>query len=235
MSPNFIFPDWPSPPNIKAATTTRQAGNLALDSDPLIVQLNQKKLMQWLHLLTPPVWLKQTHGNRVVSLNQTNTSTPIADAAYSNLPQQVCAVLTADCLPILITNTKGCEVAAIHAGWRGLAAGIINRTFATFQAPAKDLLVWLGPAIGPRAFEVGDDVRQDFLKRHTDYQKAFTAYKNRWLANIYQLAKINLNHLGVYQIFGGQFCTYSDDNLFYSYRRDKGKTGRMVTLIWINT
>ena len=234
---NFIFPDWPAPAHIKAATTTRRAGNLAfhIDDNPVIVQANQKKLIESLELPTTPVWLNQIHSSQIISLNHSLDSIPTADAVYCNIPDRVCAILTADCLPILVTDTRGYEVAAIHAGWRGLVAGIINHTFPLFKASPNDLLVWFGPAIGPRAFEVGADVRQAFLNRHIDYQKAFTPHKERWLGNIYQLATLNFNHLGIKRMYGGQFCTYFDHELFYSYRREKGRTGRMVTVIWINS
>ena len=235
MQNNFIIPNWPSPTNIKAVTTTRSAGNLALHvgDNPSEVKNNRRQLTRKLQLPAPPVWLNQVHTTNVFILKSPHHTTPTtADATYSRMANQVCAVLTADCLPLLVTDQQGKEIAAIHAGWRGLAGGIIDQTLVLFKAPPTKLLVWLGPAIGPKAFEVGKEVRDVFLHRHADYQAAFILHKNRWLANIYHLAKINLSHLDLHKIYGGEFCTYQDNTLFYSYRREKGQTGRMATLIW---
>ncbi|WP_180992254.1 peptidoglycan editing factor PgeF [Coxiella burnetii] len=233
----MIIPNWPAPKRIKAVTTTRSDGNLALHvgDDAAQVQQNRLRLTENLQLPSPPVWLNQVHGSGVISLPLHYNAPPTADAAYCRQPNRVCAVLTADCLPVLITDKNGQEIAAVHAGWRGLAAGVLDQALTFFQADPRDLLIWLGPAIGPKAFEVGNEVRQAFLDRQLDYETAFVAHNGRWLANLYQLATINLNQLGVSHIYGGKFCTYQDKIHFYSYRREKGHTGRMATLVWIET
>jgi len=242
---NYIKPDWPAPKNIIAVTTTRACGNLILEH-------NRKKLIHDLNLPNEPVWLHQVHGTTVISVDSP-TPALTADAAISTKPNRICAVLTADCLPLLITNTQGSIVAAIHAGWRGLLAGVIDNTVNTLTAhtPADTLLVWLGPAIGPKHFEVGPEVREAYLDRDKRYQTAFSAHaaqelrpdhqergNNKFLANLYQLATLALNHLGISNnhIYGGNFCTHQDadpeNHRFYSYRRDQGVTGRMATLIY---
>ncbi|MDX1370787.1 peptidoglycan editing factor PgeF, partial [Pseudomonas sp.] len=156
-----------------------------------------------------------------------------ADAAWSGSPGQVCAVMTADCLPVLFANRSGTRVAAAHAGWRGLAAGVLEQTLGHFADAPGEIVAWLGPAIGPEAFEVGDEVREAFIARHADSASAFTASRpGHWLADIYALARTRLAATGVSQVYGGEFCTYSDSARFFSYRRD-GVTGRMATLIWL--
>jgi polyphenol oxidase len=153
-----------------------------------------------------------------------------ADASYAAVSGVVCAVMTADCLPLLLCDVEGTQVAAIHAGWRGLLAGIIGNTVAAMQR--RNLLVWLGPAIGPECFEVGAEVRAAFLEKSADFSVAFKQHDSgKWLADIYQLARIDLLALGINKVFGGNFCTVTEQDRFYSYRRDK-VTGRMATLIW---
>ena len=157
---------------------------------------------------------------------------PRADAAFTSVKNKVCVVMTADCLPMLICNQQGTQVAAAHAGWRGLHAGVIEATLEKFSDSPQKLLVWLGPAIGPDAFEVGEEVRNAFLQDMPDANMAFrTNRPGHWLADIYMLARLRLQRYGVESIYGGNFCTYSDRERFYSYRRD-GKTGRMASLIW---
>jgi len=182
-----------------------------------------------LALPSEPVWLEQIHSNRVVAAA---TSHPLqqADASYTDLAGVVCAVMTADCLPLLLCDVDGTQVAAIHAGWRGLLAGIIGNTVACMKN--RDLLVWLGPAIGPESFEVGSEVRAAFLEKSAEFSSAFKEQDNgKWLADIYQMARIELQALGINKVFGGNFCTVTEQDRFYSYRRDK-VTGRMATLIW---
>jgi YfiH family protein len=239
---SFIEPDWPAPSNIKAYTTTRQGGasqmpydsfNLAdhVTDNPIDVQANRQRLIAQLALPNEPCWLTQVHGVEVV---EANIPQPIADAAYSITPNTICAVLTADCLPILICNRAGTHVAAIHAGWKGLAAGIIEETIKTLNLPGEELLAWLGPAIGPNTFEVGPEVRNLFLQHDPHAELAFHPSKNgRWLADIYQLARLRLFSSGVTAVYGGDFCTYTDTDRFFSYRRDGEKTGRMASLIWM--
>ncbi|MEQ1663492.1 MAG: peptidoglycan editing factor PgeF [Thiobacillus sp.] len=176
-----------------------------------------------------PCWLKQVHSARIVPAA---AGVPEADAAFSRQPHTVCAVLTADCLPVLLCDQAGSVVAAAHAGWRGLADGVLEASVAAMQTPADELLVWLGAAIGPTAFEVGDDVREVFLAQHADTTTAFVPHRGKWLADLYQLARIRLTHVGVHAVYGGGRCTFSEADTFFSYRRD-GVTGRMASLIWI--
>ncbi|HWR77607.1 MAG TPA: peptidoglycan editing factor PgeF [Thiobacillus sp.] len=200
--------------------------------DPLHVVANRARLRQ--QLPAEPGWLKQIHSARVVELGRdTNRE---ADAAFTRQVGAVCAVLTADCLPVLLCDRAGSVVAAAHAGWRGLAGGVLEATVAAMQVPPGEILAWMGAAIGPQSFEVGDEVRQAFVNRHPHAAAAFLPHPasipGKWLADIYQLARIRLNHAGVQAIYGGGRCTYQETDSFYSYRRD-GVTGRMASLIWL--
>ena len=237
---HWIQPDWPAPANIHAATTIRTGGasqgaydslNAALHvgDDPGLVSRNRETISALLHLPSEPVWLQQTHSNRAVKAIM-NDSPLVADASFSDRPGVVCTVLTADCLPILACSTDGTEIAAMHGGWRGLLDGIIDNTLAALCN--KDLIIWLGPAIGPECFEVGNEVRAAFLAKSALYASAFKQHgQDKWLADIYEIARINLAALGIDKIYGGNFCTVTDQERFFSYRRDK-VTGRMATLIW---
>jgi YfiH family protein len=179
-----------------------------------------------------PLWLQQVHGMELVDATQA-TSGVEADGCYSNSVGHVCVVLTADCLPILISDEDGTEVAALHAGWRGLAGGIIGVALEKFSNPPEKILAWLGPAIGPRKFEVGRDVYDAFVAIDNEARSAFRASGvEHWRADLYCLARLQFRHFGVTRIFGGNHCTYTDKDRFYSYRRD-GVTGRMASLIWI--
>lgn len=223
---NFILPRWSAPTNIKAFSTLRNCWSQ---------QFGFAQLGERLQLPTEPIWLKQVHGNRVLVAENKNQG-EMADGSFTRQIRQICAVVTADCLPILICNQEGTEVAAIHAGWRGLAAGIIEQTLTHLKSPPDRLLVWLGPAIGPEKFEVGDDVYIAFTTSHPSSATGFKALeKTQWLANLYTLAKIRLAEHGVLKIYGGEFCTYSQEELFFSYRRDQGQRGRMASLIWIDS
>ena len=238
---NFILPDWPAPDNINACTTTRSGGtslhaygsfNLAshVGDDIRHVLKNRSLLKQTLDLPAEPVWLEQVHGTHVV--DAAAASVYKADAAFADVAEKVCVVMTADCLPVLMCNRQGTKVAAAHAGWRGLQAGVIESTIDALQENPADLMLWLGPAIGPQAFEVGDEVRQAFINEIPATKLAFIeSRKGHWLADIYQLARIRLQNKGVHEIYGGGLCTYEDASRFYSYRRD-GDTGRMASLIW---
>jgi YfiH family protein len=240
MTKPWIKPDWIAPANVHAATTLRVGGvsqapyaslNPAIHvaDDAADVTENRRKITTMLKLPGEPKWLQQVHGNAVVECNH-NHQNLIADASYTQRSGIVCAILTADCLPILICNTNGTQIAAVHAGWRGLLAGIIENTVAKFQQ--QTLLAWLGPAIGPNCFEVDGDVRNGFIDKSPVFAAAFSAQDNgKWMADIYQLARIILKRLDNIDIFGGEFCTMTDSTRFYSYRRD-GQTGRMATLIW---
>ncbi|MCK9396868.1 MAG: peptidoglycan editing factor PgeF [Methylobacter sp.] len=237
---HWLTPDWPAPANIHAATTLRTGGvscgayaglnpALHVGDDADRVMQNRRLIKESLGLPSEPVWLDQIHSNRAVPAV---TTEPLrqADASYTAEPGVVCAVLTADCLPLLVCTADGSQAAAIHAGWRGLLAGVIGNTVSAMQN--SDLLVWLGPAIGPDCFEVDAEVRDAFLQKSAAFVTAFKQHSNgKWLADIYQLARIDLAMLGIDKVYGGGFCTVTEQERFYSYRRDK-QTGRMATLIW---
>jgi YfiH family protein len=180
-----------------------------------------------------PLWLKQVHGIAAVNADF-EANLLEADAAIGRLPGRVCAVMTADCLPVLLCDRAGTVVAAAHAGWRGLAAGVLEATIKKMDVPASDLLAWLGPAIGPKCFEVGDEVRATFVDKDPSATLAFDAKPSgKWLADIYTLARQRLQAAGVNSISGGDFCTFTEAERFFSYRRD-GVTGRMASLIWLD-
>ncbi len=239
--PGLLYPDWPAPNVIRAAVTTRQGGfstqpwqslNLGLHvgDDPETVQRNRALVGNELSLPAEPVWLDQVHGATVIDAAKAQPNTA-ADAAWTDRPGVVCAVLTADCLPVFFTSREGDRVAVAHAGWRGLASGVLEGTVESLGNPAA-LICWLGPAIGPADFEVGDEVRDQFLSWNSQCDQAFTRQDNgKWLADIYQLARLRLRLAGIEQISGGNFNTFSDTERFFSYRRD-GQTGRMASLIW---
>ena len=241
----FIKADWPAPANVNAYTTLRKGGvsetpfdqlNLAqnVGDNPEQVDKNRSILKQELKLPADPIWINQTHSTIAIPANIENTGKE-ADASYTALAEQVCIITTADCLPLLVCNRKGTHVAAIHAGWRGLSKGVIENTLNALNLPPEDILVWLGPAIGPKHYEVGDEVRDFFLQIDPEASKAFTPSINqRWLADLYTLARLRLKKLGISAVYGGKYCTYSDPENFYSYRRDGNKTGRMASLIWLN-
>ena len=241
---DLIIPDWPAPHWVKAYTTTRIGGfshapysslNLAthVGDDLNDVSKNRKLLQKNLHLNKPIVWLNQIHGNTIISADHPMDSLT-ADAIYSRTEQSVCAVQTADCLPLLICSSSSYCVAAIHAGWKGLSADIIETTIETLGLPPEDILVWLGPAIGPQAFIIGEEVFQTFINNDPTAISAFQPLGNKqWQASLYKLAQQRLQKLGITTIYGGNYCTFSDKRRFFSYRRDQ-ITGRMLSLIWIN-
>jgi YfiH family protein len=236
----YIVPDWQVPAHVKAISTLRSGGaskgnwqglNLAqhVADNPEHVMHNRQLLQQNLAINEDIYWLQQIHGTRVVAAGDADNT---ADAVYSSQPGEVCAVLTADCLPVLFSNSQGTQVAAAHAGWRGLVAGVLEATVHTFD-PSDQVHAWLGPAIGPQAFEVGAEVRQAFVQHSAQAEQAFTPSRpGHWMADIYQLARQRLNAAGVQQVSGGGLCTYSDAKRFYSYRRDQC-TGRMASLVWL--
>jgi YfiH family protein len=238
-----IIPAWPAPANIKAATTTRQGGvsmraytslNLALhvqDHDKDVLR-NREIFVKSMALPSEPIWLNQVHKAQVVCLPKEVNR--VADAAITKHKNVVCAILTADCLPILVCNQQGTEVAAIHAGWRGLAQGVIENTIAAFAAAPNELLAWLGPAISAKNYEVGNEVFTTFVQRNSLHQKAFALAQRPgyYQADLYLLARQILTSLGVLKIYGGDFCTYAQTDLFYSHRRDHGITGRMASFIY---
>jgi YfiH family protein len=207
--------------------------NLAdhVDDDPQAVAQNRQRLQQRLELPGEPMWLQQVHGTTPVNASECGPA-PIADASWSQQPGVICAVLTADCLPLLLCDQRGESIAAVHAGWRGLAAGVIEQTVAAMPAKPNELLAWLGPAIGPQAYTVGDEVRDEFLSRHDQASLAFQGAANGWKADLYLLARQRLATCGVTAVYGGDRCTLSEPEDFFSYRRD-GQTGRMASLIWL--
>lgn len=239
---DWITPDWPAPANVRALCTTRNGGvsaapyaslNLGdhVGDDPRAVACNRAILRE--HLPAEPLWLKQVHTTAVADAGSA-AGIPEADASVARLPGKVCAVLTADCLPVLLCDRRGTVVAAAHAGWRGLAGGVIEATVQAMRVDPADLLAWLGPAIGHAAFEVGDEVRAVFLADDPAATSAFIPHGNgKWLADLYRLARLRLARSGVAQVGGGDFCTFSEEERFYSYRRD-GATGRMASLIWLS-
>ena len=241
----MIKPNWPAPKNIFACTSTRDGGvsqppyaslNLGdhVDDNPQHVAKNRQHFCTLAQLPRVPVWLQQTHSTVAIELDDqtAETITPQADACFTQATNMPCTIMTADCLPLLICNRQGTEVAAIHAGWRGLRDGIIATTLARLQTQPEDLLVWLGPAIGPKVFELNNEIQLDFLTRNAQNSLAFKQVNSKWFADIYALARIALNALGVEHIFGGDYCTFSDEERFFSYRRD-GITGRMASTIWL--
>jgi polyphenol oxidase len=242
---DLIRPEWPAPPWVHACCTTRGGGvstgvygtlNLGdhVGDAPGRVARNRALLRTALALPAEPLWLNQVHGCTVVRTGG-RIARPAADAVIACRPGSVCAVLTADCLPLLICDRQGRRAAAVHAGWRGLAAGVIESTLSALGAlgaPCEDLLVWLGPAIGPAAFAVGGEVRAAFLAANPEVTSAFQAGPDgKWFADLFALARHRLARAGVTQVYGGTDCTYSDPERFFSYRRD-GITGRMASLIW---
>lgn len=239
---DWITPDWPAPQRVRACSTSRSGGvsgppfdslNLAehVGDDTEKVAENRARLKQALDLPAEPVWLKQVHGTRVVDAAGVSGA-PEADGSYTCESGVVCAALTADCLPLLLCDEQGSCVAAVHVGWRGLSAGVIEEAL-QHLGDTRQLMAWLGPAIGPHSFEIGFDVRERFMAHDTAAEHAFqSSPAGRWLADLYQLARQRLNAQGVTRIYGGGWCTYSESQRFYSYRRD-GVTGRMATLIWL--
>jgi len=236
----WLTPDWPAPVGIKACVTTRAGGvsvapfdsfNLGdhVDDDPAAVAHNRSLLTSRLNV--QPAWLKQVHGIDVVQA--TPGEVMQADASWSKTPGVACTIMTADCLPALFCNRQGTQVAAAHAGWRGLAAGVLEATVDSFADAPSDILVWLGPSIGPQAFEVGPEVRDAFMATHPATAEAFVPSVNagKFMADIYQLARLRLAAHGVTAVYGGSWSTYNDER-FFSYRRG-ARTGRFASLVWI--
>jgi len=245
VSIEMIQPDWQVPPHVRALTSTRAGGtstgefsslNLGdhVGDEPACVAANRARLREQFQLPAEPSWLAQVHGSDVVVASGVGGGGPcMADASVAALPGQVCAVMTADCLPVLCCDDEGQVVAAAHAGWRGLLKGVLEATVQQMRCPCERINAWLGPAIGPTAFEVGDEVREAFCARSAQAEEAFVAGDDgRWLGDLYALARQRLAMAGVLRISGGDHCTFSDRERFFSYRRD-GRTGRMVSLIWL--
>ncbi|WP_153161436.1 peptidoglycan editing factor PgeF [Zoogloea sp. 1C4] len=242
MSDAWIVPDWPAPAGVRALSTTRAGGvsvapydslNLGthVGDDPANVAANRAQVRRIVP--SEPAWLNQVHGTAVVDAAAVD-GVPDADASVSRTPGAVCVVMTADCLPVLLCDRAGSVVGAAHAGWRGLHGGVIEATVAAMQVAPADVIAWLGPAIGPTAFEVGDEVRAAFVATDAIADAAFkpAGQPGKWLADIYLLARQRLAALGVTAVYGGDCCTVSESRRFFSYRRD-GVTGRMASLVWL--
>lgn len=240
----WLTPDWPAPPQVRALMTTRSGGvskggfcslNLGdhVGDDPLAVTENRRRVAQVLPSM--PAWLNQVHGVNVVVADDAGAGVD-ADASLTRRASVVCAVMTADCLPVLFCDVKGRVVAAAHAGWRGLHAGVLERTVAAMDVPPGEVMAWLGAAIGPDAFEVGEEVRAAFVRDSASAAAAFKPGRaaGKWLADLYLLARQRLAACGVTQVYGGGLCTVGDPARFFSYRRD-GQTGRMAAMVWLSS
>ena len=218
----MIDPDWPAPGNVRAIVTTRTEGNMG----------GEGRARLRARLPSEPVWLKQVHGTTVVDADR-RPQTPHADAAFSRTKENICVVMLADCMPVLLTDEKGSVVAAAHAGWRGLSSGVIEATFSAMKIKGGQTLAWLGPAIGPKVYEVGEEVRAAFLAADQFSGTAFVPNRpGHWLLDLYAVARQRLAKLGITRIHGGGFCTYTEKDRFFSFRRDK-TSDRMAALIWL--
>jgi len=240
MLPTMV-PDWPAPAGVKALVTTRRGGvskdawkslNLGMNCGDVPGNVVENRRLLQPMLPNPPKWLSQIHGKGVIEHDGNTGSRDAADAIVSSNPGRVCAVLTADCLPVLFTDKRAGQVAVAHAGWRGLACGVLESTLNAMDSGPGDIMAWLGPGIGPDRYEVGDDVRDAFISKSPAADRAFKPSGERWLANLYLLARQRLSEAGVENVYGGRHCTFSDSARFFSYRRD-GVTGRMASLIWL--
>ena len=237
---DWLIPDWPAPAQVKACVTTRAGGvslapfdslNLGdhVEDSPEAVLENRRRLTEAFHI--QPAWLRQVHGVSVVEADPGRIAE--ADGSWTSTPGIACTSMTADCLPALFCNRAGTRVAAAHAGWRGLAAGVLEAAVESLETEPADVLVWLGPAIGPQAFEVGPEVREAFVQQLPSTAQAFVPSRNpgKFMADIYQLARLRLAARGITAVYGGGFCTVSDPR-FFSYRRSP-LTGRFASLIWL--
>ncbi len=244
---DWLIPDWPAPPGVRAVSTTRGGGvsvapfaslNLGdhVGDAPLAVAENRRRLRAAAGLPAEPAWLRQVHGIAVADLDEDGagqTGQPGQDAAVTRRPRRVCAILTADCLPVLLAARDGGAVAAAHAGWRGLAGGVLAATVGALAVPPDELIAWLGPCIGPERYEVGHEVRDAFLVSEPQAAEAFVPNaRGRFLADLAHIARLQLARLGVAAVYGAQECTHSDATRYFSHRRD-ARTGRQATLIWL--
>ncbi|GAB2886025.1 peptidoglycan editing factor PgeF [Uliginosibacterium flavum] len=240
---HLITPDWPAPKNVRAFSTTRHGGvsagaysalNLAKHVGDVPESVQQNRELLGKHLPMEPLWLQQVHGATVVNAACTCPDAQ-ADAAVARMAYRICTVMTADCLPVLLCDINGTAVVAAHAGWRGLAGGVLENSLKSMQVPAVEVMAWLGPAISQDAFEVGEDVRAAFLAHSVEAASAFVAGKaeGKWQADLYRLARQRLLAAGVTQIYGGDRCTFREADSFFSARRDGTQSGRQASLIWL--
>ncbi len=239
---DLIQPDWPAPQSIVACSTTRSGGvsgagfkslNLAthVNDNAQQVAINRQRLVDYLKLPSEPQWLQQTHSIKVVDLD--TESLRDGDAALTSIAGKVAVVLTADCLPVLFCNRQGSEVAAAHAGWKGLLNGVLEQTVIKMNSPAEHIMAWMGPAIGATQFEVGSEVRDAFIQHEEEVESCFKeSRQGHYLADLYAIAKLRLKKQGITSIYGGEFCTFTEKQRFFSYRREK-ITGRQASLIYI--
>lgn len=242
MSLELIRPDWPAPPGVRAFSSTRAGGvslapydslNLGghVGDRPEAVAENRRRLVEQAALPREPVWLDQVHGVRVLRLDADTPQGETADACWTDAAGVPCAVMSADCLPVLLCSRDGRYVAAAHAGWRGLVHGVLEATLAALPVAPAELLAWMGPAIGPEAFQVGEEVHAAFVAAAPEDARHFTADGERWRADLFGLARARLHRAGLSAVYGGGLCTYSQTARFFSHRRD-GRSGRIVSLIW---
>ena len=244
MSNFWVKANWSAPINIHAGITTRDFGNSSppyskgnlayhVGDDEKSVVHNRNLLEQYLELPNKPFWLQQSHSAKVIQLQSNVSNNPVGDATYTQLNSTVLAILTADCMPILLCSRDGKEIAAIHAGWRGLSKGIIEQTIVKFSNSRKNILAWIGPAISQQNYEIGTEVREQILAFMPDSVDSFEESRpNHYLMDLPNIAKNNLQALGLNSIAQSNLCTFNDKKRFFSYRRD-GVTGRMASLIWI--
>ena len=243
--------DWPAPPGVQAFTTLRHGAGVSVapfdtfnmgnryaadGDDPAVVESNRIELVQRFALPSTPHWLRQVHGTEVLRFDvaafAAGGEEPVADAAVTSTPGVVLAILTADCLPVLFAEEGGLALGAAHAGWRGLAAGVLENTVAAMRCPTNRIVAWLGPAAGPQAYEIGEEVFEAFVANEAQAASAFVATRpGHWRVDLYQLARQRLAAIGITRVHGGDCCTISDPQRFYSHRRD-ARTGRMASVIW---
>jgi len=243
VPPEFLIPEWPASARVRAACTLRAGGassapfdslNLGahVGDDPAAVAENRRRVAAALALPAEPLWLEQVHGTAVAEAGTASART-VADAVLARSAGEVAVIQVADCMPVLFADRAGTAVAAAHAGWRGLAAGVLEATVRALALPPERLLAWLGPAIGPEHFEVGGEVRAAFVAKNPAAERAFSANeRGRWQCDLGELARQRLAALGISAVYGGSWCTFADRDRFFSYRRD-GRCGRMGALIWL--
>lgn len=240
----YLIPDWPAPVNIKSCVTKRRGGvsigsfssfNMGLRSGDVLEHIltNREQMAVDFGWQNKAQWLMQVHGTTVVTATTTGEEQE-GDAVWTDQQALSCAVLTADCLPVLFCDQQGTVVAAAHAGWKGLLAGVLEETIKAMGKPSDQLMAWMGPAISQQHFEVGPEVRAAFVARDTDAKDAFSQGNgDRWQADLYQLARQRLEVAGISSVYGGGLCTFSQLNEFFSYRRDGQASGRLASVIWI--